>query len=55
MQLLPRLRYVLEVVRPSPQTVLDILEVLIRIARHSTSAATQVNLNNTLSILYSEM
>ncbi|XP_017332587.1 RNA polymerase II-associated protein 1 [Ictalurus punctatus] len=42
MQLLQRLRYILEVVRPSPQTVLDILGVLIRIARHSTSAATQI-------------
>ncbi|MCJ8737002.1 hypothetical protein PDJAM_G00018760 [Pangasius djambal] len=42
MQLLQRLRYILEVVRPSPQTVLDILQVLIRIARHSTSAATQI-------------
>ncbi|XP_053366569.1 RNA polymerase II-associated protein 1 [Clarias gariepinus] len=42
MQLLQRLRYILEMVRPSPETVLDILEVLIRIARHSTSAATQI-------------
>uniref|UniRef100_A0A671N8Y1 RNA polymerase II-associated protein 1-like n=1 Tax=Sinocyclocheilus anshuiensis TaxID=1608454 RepID=A0A671N8Y1_9TELE len=42
MQGLPRLRYILEVVRPSPRVVLDILEVLIRIARHSTTAATQI-------------
>ncbi|XP_026085453.1 RNA polymerase II-associated protein 1-like [Carassius auratus] len=42
MQGLPRLRYILEVVRPSPPVVLDILEVLIRIARHSTAAATQI-------------
>ncbi|XP_042630526.1 RNA polymerase II-associated protein 1 [Cyprinus carpio] len=42
MQGLPRLRYILEVVRPSPRVVLDILEVLIRIARHSTAAATQI-------------
>lgn len=55
MQLLQRLRYILEVVRPSPQTVLDILGVLIRIARHSTSAATQVNLKQVLKILYLEM
>ncbi|KAL0170240.1 hypothetical protein M9458_034836, partial [Cirrhinus mrigala] len=41
MQGLPRLRYILEVVRPSPRVVLDILEILIRIARHSTAAATQ--------------
>lgn len=42
MQGLPRLRYILEVVRPSPRVVLDILQVLIRIARHSTAAATQI-------------
>ncbi|XP_016382395.1 RNA polymerase II-associated protein 1-like [Sinocyclocheilus rhinocerous] len=42
MQGLTRLRYILEVVRPSPRVVLDILEVLIRIARHSTAAATQI-------------
>ncbi|KAM3594246.1 uncharacterized protein V6R79_004737 [Siganus canaliculatus] len=42
MKLLPRLRYILEVVRPSPRVVQDILEILIRIARHSSSSATQV-------------
>ncbi|KAK2878391.1 hypothetical protein Q8A67_019182 [Cirrhinus molitorella] len=42
MQGLLRLRYILEVVRPSPRVVLDVLEVLIRIARHSTAAATQI-------------
>ncbi|XP_061751810.1 RNA polymerase II-associated protein 1 isoform X2 [Nerophis ophidion] len=42
MKLLPRLRYILEVVRPSPRVVQDILEVLIRIARHSSSSATEV-------------
>ncbi|KAI1895656.1 hypothetical protein AGOR_G00108470 [Albula goreensis] len=42
MKLLPRLRYILEVVRPPARVVLDILEVLIRITRHSSSAATQV-------------
>ncbi|KAI7804611.1 RNA polymerase II-associated protein 1 [Triplophysa rosa] len=42
MQGLPRLRYILEVVRPSPRVVLDILEILIRIARHSTAAAIQI-------------
>ncbi|TRY55386.1 hypothetical protein DNTS_034407 [Danionella cerebrum] len=42
MQGLPRLRYILEVVRPSPKVVLEILEILIRIARHSTAAATQI-------------
>ncbi|KAJ8291132.1 hypothetical protein GJAV_G00021740 [Gymnothorax javanicus] len=42
MKLLPRLRYILEIVRPAPSVVLDILEVLTRIARHSSSSATQV-------------
>nr|XP_061798928.1 RNA polymerase II-associated protein 1-like [Nerophis lumbriciformis] len=42
MKVLPRLRYILEVVRPSPRVVQDILEVLTRIARHSSSSATQV-------------
>ncbi|XP_045917703.1 RNA polymerase II-associated protein 1 isoform X2 [Micropterus dolomieu] len=42
MKLLPRLRYILEVVRPSPRVVQDVLEILIRIARHSSSSATQV-------------
>lgn len=42
MKLLPRLRYILEVVRPSPRVVHDVLEVLTRIARHSSSSATQV-------------
>lgn len=42
MKLLPRLRYILEVVRPSPRVVQDVLEILTRIARHSSSSATQV-------------
>uniref|UniRef100_A0A3P8UL54 RNA polymerase II associated protein 1 n=1 Tax=Cynoglossus semilaevis TaxID=244447 RepID=A0A3P8UL54_CYNSE len=42
MKLLPRLRYILEVMRPSPRVVLDILNILTRIARHSSSSATQV-------------
>lgn len=42
MKLLPRLRYILEVVRPGPRAVQDTLEVLIRIARHSSSSATRV-------------
>ncbi|TWW72065.1 RNA polymerase II-associated protein 1 [Takifugu flavidus] len=41
MKLLPRLRYILEVVRPSPRVVQDVLEILTRIARHSSSSATQ--------------
>ncbi|XP_059209023.1 RNA polymerase II-associated protein 1 isoform X2 [Centropristis striata] len=42
MKLLPRLRYILEVVRPSPPVVQDVLEILARIARHSSLSATQV-------------
>ncbi|CAN9502106.1 unnamed protein product [Ophioblennius macclurei] len=42
MKLLPRLRYILEVVRPSPRVVQDVLEILTRVARHSSSSATQV-------------
>uniref|UniRef100_A0A250Y7H5 RNA polymerase II-associated protein 1 n=1 Tax=Castor canadensis TaxID=51338 RepID=A0A250Y7H5_CASCN len=40
--LLPRLRYVLEVTCPGPSVVLDILAVLIRVARHSLESATRV-------------
>ncbi|XP_066197701.1 RNA polymerase II-associated protein 1 [Saccopteryx leptura] len=40
--LLPRLRYVLEVACPGPPVVLDILAVLIRLARHSLESATRV-------------
>ncbi|KAK2826025.1 hypothetical protein Q5P01_020239 [Channa striata] len=42
MKLLPRLRYILEVLRPSSRVVQDVLEVLIRITRHSSSSAVQV-------------
>ncbi|XP_040917372.1 RNA polymerase II-associated protein 1 [Toxotes jaculatrix] len=42
MKLLPRLRYILEVLRPSPRVVQDVLDILTRIARHSSSSATQV-------------
>ncbi|KAK7904347.1 hypothetical protein WMY93_016954 [Mugilogobius chulae] len=42
MKLLPRLRYILEVVRPSPHVIHDIMEIIIRLARHSSSSATQV-------------
>ncbi|KAF7201753.1 RNA polymerase II-associated protein 1 isoform X2 [Nothobranchius furzeri] len=42
MKLLPRLRYILEVVRPSPPVVQDVLQILTRIARHSSSSVTQV-------------
>lgn len=40
--LLRRLRYVLEVTCPPPSVVLDILAVLIRLARHSLESATGV-------------
>ncbi|XP_069773253.1 RNA polymerase II-associated protein 1 [Narcine bancroftii] len=42
MKILHRLRYILEVVRPGPSVVLDILEILIRIARHSSEACNQI-------------
>lgn len=42
MKLLPRLRYILEVVRPSPRVVQDILQILTRISRHSLPSATEV-------------
>ncbi|KAK5886336.1 hypothetical protein CesoFtcFv8_017379 [Champsocephalus esox] len=42
MKLLQRLRYILEVVRPSPPVVQNILQILTRIARHSSSSATEV-------------
>ncbi|XP_062908767.1 RNA polymerase II-associated protein 1 [Mobula hypostoma] len=42
MKVLHRLRYILEVVRPVPSVVLDILEMLIRIARHSSEACNQI-------------
>ncbi|XP_066550491.1 RNA polymerase II-associated protein 1 [Amia ocellicauda] len=42
MKLLARLRYILEVVRPAPRVVQEVLEILTRIARHSASAASQV-------------
>uniref|UniRef100_A0A8C3G6L8 RNA polymerase II associated protein 1 n=1 Tax=Cyclopterus lumpus TaxID=8103 RepID=A0A8C3G6L8_CYCLU len=38
MKLLPRLRYILEVFRPSPRVVQDVLQILTRIARHSSSS-----------------
>ena len=39
MRLVPRLRYILEIANPSSPVVLDILDILIRVARHSTEAA----------------
>uniref|UniRef100_A0A452IQJ6 Uncharacterized protein n=1 Tax=Gopherus agassizii TaxID=38772 RepID=A0A452IQJ6_9SAUR len=41
-QFLQRLRYILEVVRPVPAIVLDILDILIRVARHSSEACSQL-------------
>ncbi|XP_034273694.1 RNA polymerase II-associated protein 1 [Pantherophis guttatus] len=41
-KILHRLRYILEVMRPVPLVVLEILDILIRIARHSTEACVQV-------------
>ncbi|XP_041071091.1 RNA polymerase II-associated protein 1 isoform X1 [Carcharodon carcharias] len=42
MKILHRLRYILEVVRPVPSVILDILEILTRIARHSSEACNQI-------------
>ncbi|XP_015763602.1 PREDICTED: RNA polymerase II-associated protein 1-like [Acropora digitifera] len=42
MNLLPRLRYILEVCSPAEPTVNDILDVLTRISQHSTQAANEV-------------
>ncbi|XP_066487834.1 RNA polymerase II-associated protein 1 isoform X2 [Tiliqua scincoides] len=41
-RLLPRLRYILEVMQPVPLVVLEILEIFIRIGRHSTEACCQI-------------
>ncbi|XP_043404013.1 RNA polymerase II-associated protein 1 isoform X9 [Chelonia mydas] len=41
-QFLHRLRYILEVVRPVPAVVLDILDILTRVARHSSEACSQL-------------
>ena len=42
MNILPRLRYILEVCSPAEPTVNDILDVLTRISQHSTQAANEV-------------
>ena len=42
MDLLPRLRYLLEVFHLPPPLVISVLEILTRIARHSTHAASRV-------------
>uniref|UniRef100_H3A6N6 RNA polymerase II associated protein 1 n=1 Tax=Latimeria chalumnae TaxID=7897 RepID=H3A6N6_LATCH len=42
MKLLHRLRYILEVVRPVAAVVVDILNILTRMARHSSEACSQI-------------
>ena len=42
MMLLPRLRYILEVCQPQEVVVVKILEILIRVVRHSLQAANEV-------------
>ena len=42
MNILPRLRYILEVCSPATPTVCDILGVLTRISQHSTQVASEV-------------
>lgn len=41
-QILHRLRYILEVLRPVSTVVLDILDILTRVARHSSEACSQL-------------
>ena len=42
MNLLPRLRYILEVCHPAAPTVQDVLDILTRISQHSTQTANKV-------------
>ncbi|XP_059481416.1 RNA polymerase II-associated protein 1 [Neocloeon triangulifer] len=37
--LVPRIRYLLEIIKPGPKTTLSLIEILIRIARHSRESA----------------
>lgn len=41
-RVLPRVRYILEVMRPVPLVVLEILEILIHVGRHSLEACCQI-------------
>ncbi|KAJ7344818.1 hypothetical protein JRQ81_000768 [Phrynocephalus forsythii] len=41
-KILHRLRYILEVLRPVPLVVMEILDILTRVARHSSEACSQV-------------
>lgn len=43
MMLLPRLRYILEVCCPQEGVVNNILDILIKVARHSLQSASEVN------------
>ena len=52
MMLLPRLRYILEVCQPSLDVTSKILEILIRIARQSLNASSQVCFNTYMYELY---
>ncbi|MGH0184101.1 UNVERIFIED_CONTAM: hypothetical protein FKN15_013669 [Acipenser sinensis] len=51
MQVLARLRYILEVVRPGPRVVQDVLEVLTRIARHSSASVSPRVVQDVLEVL----
>ena len=54
-KLLPRLRYILEVCRPNHHVVSAILEVLIRICRHSLQAASEVfNCPRLMNVVFEE-
>eukprot|EP00058_Branchiostoma_floridae_P011739 XP_002597227.1 hypothetical protein BRAFLDRAFT_118128 [Branchiostoma floridae] len=48
MTLLPRLRYILEVLRPDGPVVIHIVDILIRVARHSLQAAYQISKHSLL-------
>ena len=43
MQILQRMRYILEVWKPAATVVIQILQILTRIARHSTQSAYEVS------------
>ena len=52
MMLLPRLRYILEVCQPQEVVVVKILEILIRVARHSLQAANEVIMTSPINNNY---
>ena len=51
MMLLPRLRYILEVCQPQEVVVVKILEILIRVVRHSLQTANEVIMTSFIYLL----